>query len=122
MDRNYVPAKVYRDNDPGLRRLLTVASHLSPLQAVGQAVMLVVSTAIGVAGAAVGAWLIWWTTRRALATPFEFGLAWGFFVSLGTGVWIVGIAVLSFLWLISMAVAWPSEDNDLAKALYGPPV
>lgn len=122
MNRNYVPAKVYSDNDPGLRRLLIVASHLSPLQLVGQAVMLVVSTAIGVAGAAVGAWMIWWTIRRALATPFEFGLAWGVFASLGTGVWIVGLAVLNFLWLISMAVAWPSEHNDLAKALYGPPM
>lgn len=122
MNGSSVPPKVYRDNDPGLRRLVTVASYLSPLQAVGQAVMLVVSTAIGVAGAAVGAWLIWTTIHRGLTTPSDLGLVGSFFASLGTAVWIVGVALLSFLWLISMAVAWPTEGNDLAKALYGLPV
>ncbi len=119
MRDNYVPAKVFRDYEPGVRRLFVAVSHLSPLQALSQAVVLVVSTALGVAGAAVGVWAIWMTVQQGLATPSQLGLVGGFFASLATGVWIVGVALLSFLWLISMAVEWPAEENQLAKALYG---
>jgi hypothetical protein len=122
MRDNYVPATVYRNYDPGFRRLVAAAKHLSPIQIIVQLVGLLVSTAIGVGGAGIGVWLIFTVVQKGLVAGGEYGLASGFVFSLGTGVWIVGVALVSFLWLMSVAVAWPTEDNDLARALYGVPM
>lgn len=121
MKRANVPKKVYRENDPGLRRLVIVASYLPPLQLVGEAAGLVTSTAIGVAGVHAGLWVIRTQAHRVFTELSEVGLAWGFFASLCTGMWIVSIVLATGLWFMAVGILWPVEHNHLALAFYGPP-
>lgn len=117
--KNHVPASVFREEEAGLGRVVTVVSHLSTPQVFVQSLVFLSSFVLGLGGGIAGLWVTWMLSTELVTTSAELGVAGYFLAAFSSGIVLLGILVFSFLWFIKVAVEWPTEQNDIARAMFG---